>query len=483
MAKENKMDLPLHVHNVLLATSPLPVLPAHSAVLLGLSGGVDSVVLLHLLHQLAAKNAWSLRALHVHHGISPQADSWAEFCAMLCKKLNVPLQIERVHIASLRAMGIEAAARKLRHAALLSQPENYIALAHHQDDQAETLLLQLLRGAGVRGAAAMPPVKNKMHGTLQKTLLRPLLDVPRSALMDYAQQHGLHWVEDESNAEETYPRNFLRHRVLPQLEKKFPVYRETLSRSARHFAEASALLDELAALDLIRQDLMGQPSSAQEGAQGATLEVSRLCELSAARGKNLLRYFLAKLGAPTPDSTQLVEMLHQLCHARRDAAVCVTFGGWQARRYKGRVYASPMKSALAENWAENFCVTWRGESVLPLPELNSTLHFDIVHGQGLSLKKLQEKSVTIRLRRGAERIRPSHANSNTQSPTRTLKNLLQEHDIPPWQRDILPLLFCGEDLVWVAGVATAAEYVTHPGEAGVLLALVSNQNDHDVGLA
>jgi len=461
VAKENKMDLPLHVHNVLLATPPLPVLPAHSAVLLGLSGGVDSVVLLHLLHQLAAKNTWSLRALHVHHGISPQADAWAEFCATLCKKLNVPLQIERVNIVPLRAMGIEAAARKLRHAALLSQPENYIALAHHQDDQAETLLLQLLRGAGVRGAAAMPVIKNRVHGTAPKTLLRPLLGVPRSVLIAYAQQHGLRWVEDESNADDTYPRNFLRHRVLPQLEKKFPVYRETLSRSARHFSEASVLLDELAAQDL----------SAQKVVQDTSLEVSRLGELNTARGKNLLRYFFAKLGAPTPDSTQLAEMLQQLCHARRDAAVCVTFGGWQVRRYQGRVYASPIQPALAENLAENFCVTWRGETVLPLPELGSTLHFDTVHGQGLSLKKLQEKPVTIRLRRGAERIRP-----NAKNPTRTLKNLLQEHAIPPWQRDVLPLLFCGDDLVWVAGVATAANYVAQPGEAGMLLALMPNNS-------
>ncbi len=464
------MDLQLHVQNIL--TPILSAAPPHAnrTILLGLSGGVDSIALLNLLHQWALKNSWSLRALHVHHGISPHADSWAAFCADSCKKLNVPLQVERVNIAPLRAMGVEAAARQLRHAALLSQSADYIVLAHHQDDQAETLLLQLLRGAGVRGAAAMPVVKQVMAKqtivkqivrkmTHTKILLRPLLDVPRNELVKYAQAHGLQWIEDESNADDRYPRNFLRHRVLPILEARFPAYRATLSRSARNFAEASELLDELALQDWALQDL-----NQHAPVNKAILEVSRLSKLSSARGKNLLRYFFSRLNVPIPDSTQLEEMLHQLCYARSDAAVCVNFGGWQVRRYRGKVYVAPMQLAWAENVAENFCVTWRGESSLPIPQLGGTLHFQSVSGQGISLQKLQLKPVTVRLRRGAERIRP-HA----QRPTRTLKNLLQEHAIPPWQRDRLPLLFCGEELVWVAGVAIAENYWSEPGETGMQL--------------
>lgn len=459
------MDLPLHVQNVLAPILPAAHLPAHSTVVLGLSGGVDSIVLLHLLHPLALKNNWSLSALHVHHGISPHADAWADFCAVRCKKMNVLLQVERVNIAPLRALGVGAAARQLRHAALLGQAADYIALAHHQDDQAETLLLQLMRGAGVRGVAAMPLVRHVTHETIhKKILLRPLLDVPRSELILYAQQHGLPWIEDESNADDSYPRNFLRHRVLPILEQRFPAYRATLARSARNFAEASALLDELALQDWALPKLVTPKLTTPARTKKETLEISRLCELSAARRKNLLRYFLASLHAPTPDSTQLEEMLQQLCHARNDAAVCVNFGGWQVRRYQGMVYAAPMRSALAENIKEYFCVTWRGESVLPLLNLGGTLHFQPVSGQGISLQKLQLKPVTVRLRRGAERIRP-----NPNRPTRTLKNLLQEHAIPPWQRDVLPLLFCGDDLVWVAGVATAANYWAQPGEAGMQL--------------
>ena len=259
LQKGGRGDLLKHVAHLLS-----PVVPAGSSILLGLSGGVDSVVLLHLLQQLSPRHSWRFSALHVHHGISPQADAWAAFCADLCARHDVPLQVEHVDITPLRELGIEAAARKLRHAALAGQRADFVALAHHQDDQAETMLLQLLRGAGVRGASAMTFVKRASQHTPSPltgegggegdaypgtVLLRPLLDIPRSALLDYAQQHALQWVEDESNADDAYPRNFLRHRVLTLLEQRFPAYRETLSRSARHFAEASELLDQLAQQD------------------------------------------------------------------------------------------------------------------------------------------------------------------------------------------------------------------------------------------
>src|SRR5512146_476912 len=196
-----------------------PLLPKRSHILIGLSGGMDSVVLLHLLHSLAPRFDWRLSALHVHHGISPNAGDWADFCAGLCAQYDIPLQIEHVDIAPLRnEHGIEAAARKLRHAAFARHSCDFVALAHHADDQAETLLLQLLRGAGIRGAAAMPvlskaegPVLSRVEGPLFKpaaahalATVRPLLDIPRNALLEYALQHALRWVEDESNADDRY---------------------------------------------------------------------------------------------------------------------------------------------------------------------------------------------------------------------------------------------------------------------------------------
>lgn len=432
-----------------VADALAPKLPAGSFILLGLSGGVDSVVLLHLLKQLSLRYSWRLSALHVHHGISPQADVWAAFCADLCALHEVSLQIEHVNIAPLRSLGIEAAARKLRHAALAQQQVDFIALAHHLDDQAETLLLQLLRGAGVRGASAMPTIK---HHANVPTLLRPLLNIPRSILLKYAQQHVLQWVEDESNTDDTYPRNFLRHRILPLLEQRFPAYRKTLMRSAQHFAEATELLDELA----------------QQDAEGAIannrLDIIRLRVLGIVRGKNLLRYFLAAQGAPIPDSTRLQEMLRQLCNARQDAQVCIDWRGWQMRRYRDHAYTMSALPLPAD-----FTIMWHGEAEVLLPQPHGVLHFKHATGQGISLAKLQVGISRIHSRHGGETIRVDAAR-----PLRNLKNLLQEHEMLPWQRDLLPLFFCDADLVCVPGIAIANAYQAQPGEAGVMVIWRSN---------
>lgn len=475
-----------------------PLLPAHSSILIGLSGGVDSVVLLHLLNNLASRYSWQLSALHVHHGISLNADKWAGFCADLCARHHIPLHIEHVDIAPLRAHGIEAAARKLRHEAFARQSCDFVALAHHADDQAETLLLQLLRGAGVRGVSAMPLLAERVGSP---DLLRPLLHLSRQEIVDYAAAHNLQWMEDESNTDDNYPRNFLRHRVLPTLTGKFPAYRDTLSRSAQHFAEAGSLLDELAQQD------------AAQNIEGETLAVATLQALSPPRAKNLLRYFLHCLGAPMPQAVQLDDMLRQLCGARKDATVCITYGGcdgllrnsrlqeppaapdvttsshpvkpanggqvagylasdgssplcrgsyWQVRRYKHKVYAL---RGLCE-FNRNLVLSWHGEDKMNWPALHAWLSFEHTSSTGISLAKLQRAPVTIRLRQNGETLRP-HPNAST----RTLKNLLQEHKIPPWYRDRLPLLYCGEELVSVPGVAIAAEYHADGHEAAIRVEL------------
>jgi tRNA(Ile)-lysidine synthase len=442
-SRKSKSSLPERV-----ADSLCQLVPAQCSVKLGLSGGVDSVVLLHLLCSLAPRYSWQISALHVHHGISPNADAWAEFCAGLCANYKVPLLIEYVDISQLRnEHGIEAAARKLRHAAFAQQDCDFIALAHHADDQVETLLLQLLRGAGIKGVAAMPLLK---PGTSQTAAtLRPLLDVHRSELLKYAQQHHLKWVEDESNADDYYPRNFLRNQLLPMLEEKFPAYRDTLSRSARHFAEAGELLDELAQQDT------------NDWTSGAPLEIASLRALSLTRAKNLLRYFLHVSGAPMPQTLQLDDMLHQLLTVREDSAVCVEFGGWQVRYYQNKVYV------LREpgDFDPTLKLDWLGEAELLWPASNTNLIFLQTLGQGVSLKKLQQARVTLRLRSGGESLRP-HA----EAATRSLKNLLQEYRIPPWLRERLPLLYCGEELVSVIGVAIAAEYQAEFGEASLVVA-------------
>ena len=448
-----------------VAAQIAPLLPAHSSILIGLSGGADSVVLLHLLHKLAARFSWQLSALHVHHGISQNADAWAEFCADLCARHQISLHIEHVDIAPLRAHGIEAAARKLRQAAFARQPSDFVALAHHADDQVETLLLQLLRGAGVRGASVMPLLAERAssddaifalrpENVCAGSIVRPLLHCSRQEILAYAAAHELQWIEDESNTDDNYPRNFLRHRVLPLLSEKFPAYRVTLARSAQHFAEASKLFDELAQQD------------AAQTIEGETLAVAVLQALSLPRAKNLLRYFLHGLGAPMPQAVQLDDMLQQLCRAREDAAVCIAYGDWQVRRYQGKVYAL---RALGE-FDRSLVLPWHDEAELDWPALNTRLRFNQSKGGGISLAKLQRAPVTLRLRSGGETLRPQpHA------ATRTLKNLLQEHHVPPWQRDRLPLLYCGDKLVCVPGVAIAAEYQTVADEAGISVVLCPEQ--------
>ncbi|MGA7748519.1 MAG: tRNA lysidine(34) synthetase TilS [Gallionella sp.] len=426
-----------------VAAQVAPLLPAHSSILIGLSGGVDSVVLLHLLHKLSARFSWQISALHVHHGISPNADAWSDFCANLCAGLHISLHIERVDITPLRAHGIEAAARKLRHAAFAEQSCDFVAVAHHADDQAETMLLQILRGAGVRGASAMPQFAGRTDSV---PLVRPLLYCSRQEILDYAAAHQLHWIEDESNANESYPRNFLRHRVLPLLNERFPAYRDTLMRSAQHFAEASKLLDDLAQQDGV-QTIVGE-----------TLAVAALQALSPPRAKNLLRYFLHSRSAPMPQAVQLEDMLQQLCRAREDAAVCIAYGDWQVRRYQGKVY---VLRALAE-FDRGIVLPWHGENELDWPALNSRLCFKHTKSSGISLAKLQRAPATLGLRRGGESLRP-----HPDGATRSLKNLLQEHHVPPWQRDRLPLLYCGEELVCVPGVAVAAEYQADGREAAI----------------
>jgi len=441
-SRKSKSDLEERVSDALCLLVP----PRHT-ILLGLSGGMDSVVLLHLLHALAPKFDWRVSAIHVHHGLSPNADDWADFCRDLCARYDIPLQVEQVDVRLLRnEHGIEAAARKLRYAAFAQQTCDFIALAHHADDQAETLLLQLLRGAGVRGAASMPMLKPALKQAA--ATLRPLLEMPRSALFAYAQQHDLSWIEDESNNDDSYGRNFLRHRIFPELEHRFPAYRETLARSVRHFAEASELLDALAQQDALNW-VLGDP-----------LELALLRSLSHPRARNLLRYVLHLQGAPMPHDVQLDEMLCQLLGARANASVCENVGAWQVRRYQDKVYVLRKPAQIDPALS----LSWDGEAELDWPASGKSLSFAKVQGQGISLQKLQHAPVTFRLRSGGEVLCP-----HLGAATRSLKNLLQEHRIPPWQRERLPLLYCGSELAAVVGLAVAAEFQASSTELGIIV--------------
>lgn len=266
----------------------------------GLSGGCDSVVLLHAMASLGLVGR--LTAIHVHHGLSPNADAWADFCAGFCARLDVPLILRKIAVDRSSGLGIEASARQARYAAFAECPVDDLLLAQHRGDQAETLLLNLLRGAGVTGAAAMP-VERRFG---DKRVLRPLLAVPRADIEAYARARDLAWIDDESNADPTFTRNFLRHDVMPVLAGRFPGAESALAQSAAHFAEAAELLDALAEIDW------------QAGCDGEALRLAALRALSPARARNLLRYRLRRLGWQVPVAARLDEFVRQLQTAGPD---------------------------------------------------------------------------------------------------------------------------------------------------------------------
>jgi len=418
--------------------------------LLAFSGGIDSCVLLDILvfaRDALAKQSLdiNLQAMHVHHGLSPNADAWAEFCTSICARHHIPLHIVHVAIPSDSGLGIEAAARQARYAALLDYPSDYVLLAHHEDDQAETLLLQLLRGAGVKGLSAMAQCDDG------RRLLRPLLNVSHAELAAYAKKRKLQWIDDESNQDTRFDRNFCRHYVIPVLEQRFPAAKATLARSAGHIAEAAALLDELAQLD------------AAHCVQDQHLNIESLAKLSMARARNLLRWWLSSHQQALPSTQRLQEMLSQLLGAKSDAMIKVAIdsarGVW-LRRYKNLAYIELNKPDTT------LAMVWQGEAELYLPD-QSRLLFDKQIGAGLAIERLGINKLRISSRIGGERFKPDVA-----KPTRTLKHLLQEANIPPWQRERLPLVYCDDTLAVVPNIGVASHLQANERELGLVISWI-----------
>ena len=430
--------------------NPSPVKPC---LLLGLSGGLDSVVLLHLLHNAQKTLSFDLQVMHVHHGLSPNADQWQSFCQTLCHQHQLTLQVAQVTIDKTSGVGIEAEARKLRYNALFNTnvlhaeqhcAPHYVVTAHHQDDQAETLLLQLFRGAGAKGLSAMALLDEK------RALLRPLLNVPRSQLLAYATQHQLTWCEDESNADTDYDRNYMRHVVLPVLTERFPSVQSVLARTALHMAETSTLLDDLAALD------------AEKCVYKNALSIAGLQLLSEARAKNLIRYWLAKNAMRMPNSEHLLEILNQCLYAKADANIAIVLQMANAetsrllKRYQGYAYL------CSNTWHADYDFSWQGEASLALPN-GGTLFFTQVLGEGLSTTSGFDK-LRITNRKGGERFKP-----DADRPTRTLKHLLQQVNMPPWQREVLPLIYWQDTLAYVPTVGACHSLKAASDEMGLMI--------------
>jgi tRNA(Ile)-lysidine synthase len=417
-----------------------------------LSGGVDSVVLLHLLHQLQKTQNFTLKASHVHHGLSKNADKWVKFCEKLCTKLSVPLDVHYIKLPQKKSLGIEGEARQLRYEKLLQTKTDLVVLAHHEDDQAETFLLQLIRGAGVKGLSSMA------HFDGSRRLWRPLLNTSRIDIKSYAKKHKLKWIEDESNQKIDFDRNFIRSKVLPILKNRFNHIIKVISRSASHLAEAQHLLDDLAQIDLkIHLKSINYKHK---------LNVKTLDKLSNARAKNILRYWLEINDQLMPSKDLLDELLRQILTAKKDATIKIELSKeFEIRRYQNEIYIVSKKQKNLKNYE----IIWKGESKILLPN-GTQLNFKKVKGRGIDFKFLNDQKLKIRNRQGGEFFKP-----DSKRPTKKIKQLLQESNLPPWEREFFPMIFVGDELVAVPNFGIDQKYQVDPKLSGLEVNLMQSK--------
>jgi tRNA(Ile)-lysidine synthase len=414
-------------------------LPPLARYWLAYSGGCDSHVLLHAAVRLRQDGHLpAVHAVHVDHGLQAASAAWAQHCAAVCAELAIPFTLLRVDARAERGESPEAAARHARYHAIaaLMEEGDCLLTAHHQDDQAETLLLQLLRGGGPHGLAGMPALSLFGAGLHA----RPLLAFARDDLRQYAQQHSLQWIEDPSNVDQGFDRNYLRNEVMPLLRERWPAVGRVLARGAVHQAEAAQLLDGLAAQDLrLCQD------------EDNSLRITVLTSLNEVRQRNVLRYWLKHLGFDLPDSVRLAHLQQQVLHAAPDRSPMVYWPGVTVRRYRDRLYALPPLSVVDSQMV----LPWDMQQPLRLSE-DVTLIAVTTYGDGVKASLCQHHPVTVRYRQGGEECQPA-----PRAATRPLKKMLQEIGVPPWERDRIPLIYVGECLAAVAGY-----WVCSPCQAG-----------------
>lgn len=404
--------------------------------LLGLSGGVDSVVLLSLFH----RSQCHIRAIHIHHGISPNADYWAEFCQQLCQSWQIPFQCVKVSLAN--KQNLEQQARQLRYQAIKQHllPNEVFVTAHHQDDQAETVLLALSRGSGVKGLSAMSEISFS-HGF---ELYRPLLNQSKQTLLTYAQQQQLSWIEDESNADSHYARNFLRNEVLPLLNQRWQ-FNAMIARTAQHCAEQQQLLEELLAESLNQYANFTEKS----------LNIKAFSQLSLLKQKQLIRLWLENCGVMPPSTAQMQQIIENIIHANSDKQPEIKLGQIMLRRYQSHLYltknlSQPQRISLTltqtpttlENWGECwqqeqylFCKKAEKLYRLPLPEIHKNFIIQLELGR---TGKIQEFGKTHH---------------------EEMKKIWQKYQVPVWQRGHTPIVLINQQLFTVLTITTLDEYL------------------------
>jgi tRNA(Ile)-lysidine synthase len=410
--------------------------------LVACSGGLDSTVLLHSLASVRDSLGLPLVAVHVNHGLHADAPAWEAHCSAGARHLDIQFLSRKVVIAADDKRGPEAAARAARYAAIseMMQPFDCVLSAHHEDDQAETLLLNLLRGSGPGGLAGIGAFQTFSSGWL----MRPMLDVSRRAIEHYAREHGLDWIDDPSNAQSRFDRNFLRREVIPMLLKRWPAAVPRLAHSARLAAEAHALQRELADIDLLSCGSFSR------------IDCVALRRLSPERQRNVLHRAIELAGLPAAPSKRLFEVVRSMLPARDDSEPLIAWPGAELRRYRDTLYLSaPLPTSLPESQQ----VLQADGRPVDLGSGYGTLRLVTEPEGGLSADCVGA-GLQVRFRAGGERLRP-HGRRETQQ----LKKLLQSAGIPPWMRGQLPLLYAGDALVAVADLWIADDAWSKPGFA------------------
>lgn len=417
----------------------------HKGIAVAYSGGLDSSVLLKLTVNFASVRMLPVFAFHIHHGLSPNANQWLSHCKNVSEQAGANFSSIKINIVETKKGGVEAKARIERYNALgrlcLERQLPLILTAHHQDDQAETVLLQLLRGSGVAGLSGMDLFNYAptLLGHSETLLARPLLHQSKLVLKKYAEAHEIHHIEDESNSDTRFIRNAVRSQVMPEMLKISSAFPELIARSAQHAQSAQGLLVELAKLDLIKCQLDGW------------LDITLMRELGYDRIDNLLRFWLSTLNVRMPSTARLTEMRSQLFEARYDAKITIKHDGLDIHRYQNKIHASnQIKIENESNKSIEFI--WTGESSIYFPQFGGRLFFD-KSSYGVDTNWLKQQNLSLRNRHGGERLKLA-----ANRPTRDLKSHFQTLKIPFWQRQSLPVLCTDGNLLHASLVGTDASF-------------------------
>lgn len=409
----------------------------------GFSGGIDSRVLLDGLYQLRHDYSLTIKAIHINHGLSVHARQWQAQCVRWCEAYGIECVVESLQLQLHSGESVEAVLRQARYQCFQTRLNrgDVLLTAHQQNDQAETLLLQLLRGAGLPGLAAMPPIKPLGCGYH----LRPFLTLSRMDLQQYALAHQLDWIEDESNLDQRWQRNFIRQQVLPLLNSRWPQAITTLARSAAHCAEADRLLEQYGQSEL--EKIMGTMPN--------TLSVKGLIDYPLIDQRHLLRLWISQQGYPLPPTHKLIQIQQELLTARDDAQPCISWGEVSLRRYRHHLYLLPRQCS-----AVPVAQPWDLQLPLNLPGLG-TLTAQPTLGQGI---RLDSSIVTVAFRQGGERCRlPGH------TITHELKKIWQTLGLPPWQRPYIPLILVDGKIAAAVGYFVTADFYVKPEEMGIVI--------------